>query len=87
MSASRKGLRRIGMREYRIPPGKGPAIIIHKETPRKWRIRPENMHSAFYFEQHSLLRHARAAAEAIAKGKRGFDSVLDLPPHMDRRTK
>lgn len=78
MSASRKGLKRVGMRDYRIPAGHGPAIIIHKDTPRRWLIRPETMHAAFYFEEHSLLRNARQAAEAIARGNRGFDPVLDL---------
>ena len=78
MSASRKGLKRVGMRDYRIPAGYGPAIIIHKETPRKWRIRPETYHAVFYFEEHNLLRDARKAAEAIAKGSRGFAPGLDL---------
>jgi hypothetical protein len=78
MSASRKGLKRIGMREYRVPANNGPAIIIHKENPRKWRIRPEQVHAAFYFEEHGLLRDARKAAEAIAKGAKGFAPGLDL---------
>ena len=31
-SKSRKGLKRAGLRSYRVPGNKGPAIIIHKET-------------------------------------------------------
>lgn len=84
-SKSRKGLKRVGLRDYRIPANKGPAIIIHKETPRKWRIRPEDMHSAFFFEEHHLLRDARKSAEALARGKREWDPVLDIPAFFDRR--
>ena len=43
------------------------------------------MHPSFYFEQHRLLRDARKAAEAIARGKREFCPVLDLPVCLDRR--
>lgn len=86
MSASRKGLRRVGMRDYAVD-GKTGTIIIHKENPRKWRIRPASMHSAFYFEEHPLLRDARRAALSLARGNREWDAVLDLPWHMDRRAK
>lgn len=84
MSASRKGLRRHGMRDYAVD-GKRGTIIIHKEKPRDWRIRPAEMHSSFYFERHTLLRDARKAAESLVRGKRDWDAALDLPVCMDRR--
>lgn len=78
MSASRKGLKRVGLRSYRIPAGHGPAIIIHKDNRYRWLIRPETLHVAFFFEEHRLLRDARKAAEAIAQGTKGFAPGLDL---------
>lgn len=77
MSASRRGLKRIGMRKYLVQ-GDGGAFHIEREASRRFLVRPAGFHSAFYFAVYRRLRDARLHAEQLA----GV-----IPYFMDRRGK
>lgn len=63
MSASRKGLRRIGMRRYEVPP-----FIIERDRPWRWFVRPHNFPRCgrFFVQEFRRLRDAREYAETRA---------------------
>lgn len=65
MSASRKGLKRSGMRSYLVQGSKA-SIVIDKERPWRWAIRHEDMPVGFYLEKFTRLAKARMAAEGYA---------------------
>lgn len=65
MNNARKGLKRYGLRAYRIG-GKRP-MIIERIKRRHFAVRPQDMPSSFCYQDFRLLRDARAAAEDWAK--------------------
>lgn len=84
MSASRKGLKRLGLRNYIIF-GIVRTVVIEKECRRRFRVKPASLPVPFYFEEFSLLRDARKYAEELAGVKRQFCPARDLPRCLDRR--
>jgi hypothetical protein len=61
----RKGLKRHGMRAY-IVQGPERAILIERERPSVFRVRPADMPPAFDFGQYRRLGVARQYAEELA---------------------
>ena len=66
MSKSTKGLKRNGLRSWIVPSQTSRSIIIERERPRHFRIRPVDMPPAFYYAEYRLLRAARQHAEELA---------------------
>lgn len=65
MSASRKGLRRVGMARYLVPGS--PPLIIERDRPWRWFVRPKSfpdVPGGFFAIQFKRLYQARAYAEA-----------------------
>lgn len=61
----RKGLKRYGLRAY-IVQGPERAILIERERPSVYRVRPFDMPTAFDFGQYRRLTLARKYAEELA---------------------
>lgn len=79
MSASRKGLKRLGMRSYEVTGPKG-AVIIERDRPRHFLVRPAWLPRAFDYGDYRLLRDAAAYARRLAG-----DLEACLPRYLDRR--
>ena len=83
MSASRKGLKRLGLRRY-IVEGPRP-MVIERDRPWRWFVRPASYPNApggFFSQTFRRLRCARAYAEAQA----GIEPYpyLDIPVCLRR---
>ena len=72
----RKGLRRIGQREWLV---EGPCgqWVIERERPKCWYVRGAGVPRAFYNGRYHRLGDARTAAEGFAHA---------MPYFLDRRT-
>ena len=64
MDNARKGLKRHGLRSY-IVDGTRP-MIIERERPRRFKVRPADWQPSFHFDVFRRLRDARVAAEGWA---------------------
>lgn len=63
--ASRKGLKRYGMRSYLVE-GPHARFVIERERPWRWLIRHINVPPGFYSEKFRRLSDARKQAEGWA---------------------
>jgi hypothetical protein len=79
-------LKKFGLRAY-ILFGVAKTVVIERESPRRFRVKPASMPVPFYYEEFPLLRDARVYAEELAGVKRQFDGVRDLPKCLDRRVR
>lgn len=63
MSASRKGLKRVGFRRYLVE-GQGGTLAIDKDSARRWFVMPPDWpRNGFFAFRFRRLRDARAYAE------------------------